>query len=159
MVLPPSSRRQATVHRTFALNHSNLCHKINNGKFQKELPIIWSECRDSNSRPLEPHFYGSFGIPQYLLANCVILSLISKNIQTFFYIGKTSGQSFAAEVVDDWQMTVDSVTCYNILRIRQILLRLDFGNNPLASILRRKIGASLRGSYFYILTALKGALL
>lgn len=31
--------------------------------------IFWSECRDSNSRPLEPHFHSRSGIAYLLGAN------------------------------------------------------------------------------------------
>ncbi len=38
-------------------------------KEQMLFRFYWSECRDSNSRPLEPHLHGRNGIPQHLTAN------------------------------------------------------------------------------------------
>ena len=63
--------RQSCVHRTLEFSHSNLGAK----KDQKPFGFwSWSECRDSNSRPLEPHFYGLFSIQRFLEAFCGILS-------------------------------------------------------------------------------------
>ena len=65
----PSSRRQQ---RSFALHLNVRISSLerNNGKYQKVLPIIWSECRDSNSRPLEPHSSAipNFATPGYSVA-------------------------------------------------------------------------------------------
>ena len=50
-VLPPSSRRQATVHRTVAFNCSSLApYKQKVQTPQKRILDFWSEWRDSNSR-------------------------------------------------------------------------------------------------------------
>jgi len=50
----------------------------------------WSECRDSNSRPLEPHFYGLFSIQRFLEAFCGILSTKTNKLRTSRVIIKIS---------------------------------------------------------------------
>ena len=56
--------------------------KINNGKFQMELPIIWSELLDSNQRPLEPH---SSAIPNFAKPGnlCAVSRLLRYTITLF----------------------------------------------------------------------------
>ena len=61
-VLPPSSRRQATVHRKVASSRSNLSLEKWKPKEHTLFRFSWSECRDSNSGPLEPH---SSAIPNF----------------------------------------------------------------------------------------------
>ena len=56
-----TSLSQASVHRTLAFDCSNLSTKEKTERAQA-LSVFWSECRDSNSRPLEPH---SSAIPNF----------------------------------------------------------------------------------------------
>ena len=84
----PSSRReqQSTGQSHLIVRISPL--ERNNGKFHKELPIIWSECRDSNSRPLEPHSSAipNFATPGYsvVLSGLEYDSIIRRKNQVLF---------------------------------------------------------------------------
>ena len=74
MVLPPSSWRQATVHRTVGFIFRILTQRKKQ-KQHKLFLLFWSECRDSNSRPLEPHSSAipNFATPGYfVLEECPI---------------------------------------------------------------------------------------
>ena len=89
MELIPSSRDQADVRRTSALNGSNLSAKKIKPKELMLFRFYWSECRDSNSRPLEPHSSAipNFATPGYLLAplgDFDILAHLSEKCKYFF---------------------------------------------------------------------------
>ena len=64
--------------------------------------FFWSECRDSNSGPLEPHFYGTLGNPWQLAAiRPVSFRFIPEKFTVTAYtdIPQTS---FQRKLVDKW---------------------------------------------------------
>ena len=88
-VLIPSSRDQADVHRTSAFIWFESRPNRKKQKEQMLFLLFWSECRDSNSRPLEPH---SSAIPNFATPGNVrlpddfgIIAHLFKKCKSFFY--------------------------------------------------------------------------
>ena len=91
-VLIPSSRDQATVHRTVAFRSSNPDARPKEKRVPKHPFFFWSEYRDSNPRPLgpEPSAIPNFAIPR----NPIYYNGKIRFCQSKYWIFSPEGVSF-----------------------------------------------------------------